>query len=435
MSKLSDCFYRVLLRLYPSDYRREYGELMVRNFHDIRRDFAMQRRWWRWVVFWLHIFGDTAVSVFVEHREVNRERAMSHNGMSMSGWQRFMFVLPVIVLIVYLQSFRQEVGPGAIYAVLWVTGLVLWGLSRLGVIAYSPLWQAYTIGTTLGFASIAMILWVGGFNWINQLPWLVVPESGGLIGWANSFPAIFVIGFTIGLYIIGLFFLSYLLKPSSKVFYIAAVVIPLLCIITLSSEPIMSAMTYLLTVMGEIWVQTSERMTAISVMVILAQALISLGVCAICLDWTRRRGGLGVIALIIALGTPYIFLEDLNDDRIGWVVMLFPLVICPLWWLTAPTSQMRRWGTFILWSGFAIFLALKPLITLVIFEAQVQANGVDLALFNSYRDGSVLAFLLRLTPGLLNPVALWVVLRAAQAHPDLSLAEPLTPIMEPDAMR
>lgn len=371
MSTLTERFYRLLLRLYPLAHRHEYGEWMVQHFRDSYRDVSKNASWRAWLGFWLHLLGDVAVSAFVEHRVMMKE-----NGIMLSR-NKFMRFLPMMGLIVYLQFFHYDIGIGAVYAIILLAGLVGWGLSRLGMFSFSPLWRAYTLGAVLGFFSLLMLV-----------------LGGGITVWTHQFPAIFVAELTVVLYIAGVFVLSHWLKPSNKVFYGAAIGLPLLSIVLLNLSTIPSE------IVGT-W-------SGISIPFVLTHAFTSLFICAICLHSMRNHGQLGVIMLSVALGTQYIFIDPAYftgtaSFGIDFVVLLFPLVICPIWWLSAKTLQAQRMGTFALWGGFIAFTAIIPTVLRLILGL--------------YIDGQILLALSRLTMVLPHLIAMWVILQAAPNHP------------------
>ena len=62
---LSERVYRALLVVYPKEYRREYGELMVQMFRDRMRYDGGR---FRGPVIWMQIISDLAVSAIEEHR-------------------------------------------------------------------------------------------------------------------------------------------------------------------------------------------------------------------------------------------------------------------------------------------------------------------------------------------------------------------------------
>jgi hypothetical protein len=67
---LSARAYRALLILYPADYRREYGALMVQMFRDVCRDAYRRRGLMGILMWWCKTILDLAVTVFEQRRKV-----------------------------------------------------------------------------------------------------------------------------------------------------------------------------------------------------------------------------------------------------------------------------------------------------------------------------------------------------------------------------
>lgn len=69
MLRISERAYRALLKLYPPDYRREYGDLMAQAFRDLCRD-ALRLGGARGLVdLWLHTLADVALTATRERLE------------------------------------------------------------------------------------------------------------------------------------------------------------------------------------------------------------------------------------------------------------------------------------------------------------------------------------------------------------------------------
>jgi hypothetical protein len=60
-------FYRVLLGVYPADYRREYEGLMVQLFRDLCRDAYREKGRAGLARLWQRVLADTIVTAAVEH--------------------------------------------------------------------------------------------------------------------------------------------------------------------------------------------------------------------------------------------------------------------------------------------------------------------------------------------------------------------------------
>src|SRR5262245_38249176 len=67
---LSERMYRVLLLIYPTEFRRAYGAQMVQVFHDSCLDAQRRRRMPGLLALWLATLGDLAASAWAEWRTV-----------------------------------------------------------------------------------------------------------------------------------------------------------------------------------------------------------------------------------------------------------------------------------------------------------------------------------------------------------------------------
>ncbi|HPV08049.1 MAG TPA: hypothetical protein PLD57_13320 [Aggregatilineales bacterium] len=69
---LAERLYRLLLHLYPLDYRREYGDLMLTHFRDLLRDAQRSERAFAEEKLILHILLDTLHSAAREHLDAHQ---------------------------------------------------------------------------------------------------------------------------------------------------------------------------------------------------------------------------------------------------------------------------------------------------------------------------------------------------------------------------
>lgn len=149
---LSECVYRALLRLYPADYRREYGELMLQIFRDVLRDryrrcgIAGVALWW-----WAALL-DLTLTVIEQWRKVKFT-------MSRSTLIQLMIQLTGILLVIggicgAIAAFSQ-LQPGSHYS--------YYGVYQLAMYLLLP---AYTL--------------IGVGNWGLALQY---GKRAGTIGW------------------------------------------------------------------------------------------------------------------------------------------------------------------------------------------------------------------------------------------------------------
>jgi hypothetical protein len=67
---LSESIYRALLIVYPAEYRREYGSLMVQVFRDVCRDSYRRQGLMGILLWWCSTLLDLALTAFQERRKV-----------------------------------------------------------------------------------------------------------------------------------------------------------------------------------------------------------------------------------------------------------------------------------------------------------------------------------------------------------------------------
>jgi protein phosphatase len=74
---LFDRIYRVFLRLYPADYRREYGPLMQQAARDLSRDVLRHSGYAVALVLWLRILLDAVLTAAAAHRDQQEKITMT----------------------------------------------------------------------------------------------------------------------------------------------------------------------------------------------------------------------------------------------------------------------------------------------------------------------------------------------------------------------
>lgn len=97
--------YRVLLRAYPAEHRREYGEPMSQMFNDRIRDDGGGLRT---AVVWMHVLVDLAKTVLAERTETTMDTLRT-------GWWRIAAGLIATVLAIGGIGIVVEPGPGPWY--------------------------------------------------------------------------------------------------------------------------------------------------------------------------------------------------------------------------------------------------------------------------------------------------------------------------------
>ena len=75
--RLSSAIYRLLLYLYPRDFRRDYGELMLQLFGDCCRDSYARKGVWGLIGLWWQAIPELVVRVIIERIRAMRENKLS----------------------------------------------------------------------------------------------------------------------------------------------------------------------------------------------------------------------------------------------------------------------------------------------------------------------------------------------------------------------
>ena len=74
------CWYRRLLRLYPSPYRERFGEGMEQTFNDLCRERIRADQGLVWLAIWVYV--ETAVGIVRENATSIRRRTMKHDSIA-----------------------------------------------------------------------------------------------------------------------------------------------------------------------------------------------------------------------------------------------------------------------------------------------------------------------------------------------------------------
>lgn len=187
---LSERIYRALLILYPADYRREYGWLMVQVFRDVCRETYSQHGIAGIALWWCSTFLDLALTAFEQRRKTGVV-------MSKASFIRFSGVLLIMGGIgIALASFSQ-LQPGSHYTYrgiyqllifMLLPGFLLLGLGLFGL----ALHYGKTAGSLVQFLligyGIGALLITFGFAvaQLNDSLWKVAEAGFVLFGVSGS---------------------------------------------------------------------------------------------------------------------------------------------------------------------------------------------------------------------------------------------------------
>ena len=78
MLKLSIYLYKFLLRLYPQQFWRDYGDLMLLAFEDACHSIQMEKSWQSWIKLWYSVSVDLFISLYREHKDNIMKEKIDH---------------------------------------------------------------------------------------------------------------------------------------------------------------------------------------------------------------------------------------------------------------------------------------------------------------------------------------------------------------------
>lgn len=317
-------FYQLLLKIYPAEHQREYAELMAQAFNDLYRQTANNRpTLWDWIAFWTHILNDTVISASIEHYQTIKEGIMNKNLLRKPITLQF---LPLIAILAIMLVLNRNIDFAAIYISLFIASGIGWGLGRMGFIPHSTLWINYAKGIFAGFVGIAIVV-LGSMSSSaiidrNLTPWTVLAIAVGI--YANS-----------------LFIIHRLVYRLDRTLWAISLFLPVIALISVELS-LPAATTQEL---NQTYRLLALAFSLIQVLAVMAATILTL---------KQPKKSPTPIPMMVAGGmiytayAPGYFTGEANV-WISLTIAFFPLIITPLWWLSATTERARIWGTFILW--------------------------------------------------------------------------------------
>jgi hypothetical protein len=330
MHTLSDRLYRVLLALYPADFRREYGLQMAQLFRDQRRAMhgqgmvALGLLWWR-------TLSDVAVTLVIEQLASRKARMI--NAMIFKNHPdrltSLLFLLPGLVLsLFYLLTIHSGESTGYLLAAL--VGVTGFGLGFLKIIRPVRIWEQFFLGFAIGSVSLFVtIIWTPmmnlGIPMLRSEPWPTVRLAVAI---AVSLGAIWLLDRWTG--------------RLRRLYWMAAAI---------------------LLVNGLIWALLPVGPNEYSLWELSwnwAYSAAVLGIATIGLRLSHRFGHPALLAVLVALGMMNSVNLSLADIAVGRtpygqitlaLAYLVPLVICPAWLLLAPTWGQKKIGVLFSWAA------------------------------------------------------------------------------------
>jgi hypothetical protein len=138
MHKISTRLYHLLLRLYPANFRRAYGDLMTQAFRDRLRD-ARRDGMIATVLYWLHTLYDVMVNALGERMTAAQERPLKYWALHSTSFIALFLSYPLLWygILAILLLFAEPTGYGG------PEGTVQYYVSRL--VNIEALWYGVPI--------------------------------------------------------------------------------------------------------------------------------------------------------------------------------------------------------------------------------------------------------------------------------------------------
>jgi hypothetical protein len=133
MYKISTRLYRLLLRLYPVNFRRVYGDLMTQAFRDRLRD-ARRDGIIATVLYWLHTLYDVMVNALGERMAATQKRSLKYWALHGTSFIALFLSYPLLwygilaILLLYAEPTGDSGPAGTVqyYVALLVRIQILW---------------------------------------------------------------------------------------------------------------------------------------------------------------------------------------------------------------------------------------------------------------------------------------------------------------------
>jgi hypothetical protein len=206
---VSERFYRVLLQLYPADYRREYGALMVQLFRDVAREKYRRQGLAGMALWWCVTLLDLTLTVIEQWRKVKFT-------MSKSSLIQLMIRLTGILLVtggscVTVAAFSQF-QPGDHYT--------YYGLYQMAMLLLAPGYFFIGLGCIgLGLRPEQPGGRAGQWSlYVSGIGALVMAVGLSLTLVVDSLGTVWMVGIALHTAALTVFGLLYLWKPSLPIF-------------------------------------------------------------------------------------------------------------------------------------------------------------------------------------------------------------------------
>lgn len=349
---LFERIYRLLLKLYPAEFRREYGDQMAQAFRDLYRDAARRRSVLGIAVFLLFITAETAARVLIERRDALRRQVTLSGSVPYSRLHLLLAFVPVTAFLLYRFLVQRSQSSTEVYLLILIAGVGVWVLSRLRLLPPNPIWNVYVVGILLGVISIILFFLTG-------LPAFGVYRLG--------LPPVCILLVSGAIYALAIHYTGRWMGASAPAYRLIAA----LLMLTTAAGFVVNTNR----VVGDIALFLSFSYD-------LMQTLAALIACAVCVRLGQRMGWrLALVALMVAIGVQFMWVDPgyFTGQASLWIdlsVLLFPVIVCPAWWLMASRRGWRVRGTLALWLLLIGVVAIVPSLARVALQIDYETPGV-----------------------------------------------------------
>src|SRR5215471_12523832 len=125
---LSVCIYRMLLHLYPEDFRQQYGVAMVQVFRDCYRAKRTAKKALGVLKLWLQIFPDLLQTIPAEHFHQRKGKSLMNN------WQRQTGAVLGCLVVIAFALFLLRYGRGHEVPTILAFGHLLDAVATVGIL-------------------------------------------------------------------------------------------------------------------------------------------------------------------------------------------------------------------------------------------------------------------------------------------------------------
>jgi hypothetical protein len=253
---------------------------------------------------------------------------MNKNLLHQSITLQFFLLIAIFALTLI---FNRTLDFAAIYASLFIGSCIGWVLSKMGVIPHNALWISYAKGIFAGLVGIVIVISgtmaSSAIIERNLTPWMVLAIAAGI-------------------YAASLFIIHRLVYRLDRTLWGISLFLPVIALISVELSLPASTTDEL----SQTYRLLALAFSLIQVLAVLTTAILTL---------RQPEKSPTPIPMMVAGGmiytayAPGYFTGEANI-WISIIIVFFPLIVTPFWWLYAKIEKARVWGTFALWTAMFV---------------------------------------------------------------------------------